>query len=285
MAVEQNDIVVARKFGDRAGDSANVTWHSVTHRGLVRRRNEDSLLAETKAGGELASVHLLAVADGLGGHKSGGIASKMSMEAVRREFRGWRSGSASHFVSQAIRYANEEVFRAGHVRKDFFDMRTTVTAVVLEQDSLTIGHVGDCRLYRVRDGKVELLTRDHTVAAELAHLRFITPERTLKHQERHKLTRSVGAEPFLRVDVLKEQTMVGDVYLLCTDGLWSGLTLDDVKYAIENHKPDAACTNLVNFVLKGGAPDNITAVVFRIESVRNRPARPFSWRSLLRMQG
>jgi serine/threonine protein phosphatase PrpC len=279
MLVEQDRILAADGADDEPiPNYTNVVSRAVTHRGLVRKRNDDSFCAEM----DIKGRYLLAVADGLGGHKSGSVASKMALEAVRREFHGWWNGSSAHFVGEAIKYANQEVFSAGHMRNEFSQMKTTVTAVVMEHNCLTVGHVGDCRLYRVRDGVTELLTRDHTMASDLIRLHLISSHANTEHPERHQLTRSVGAGPFLRIDVFKKEIRPGDAYLLCTDGLWSKMTLDDVRDVLACGNPEAACKDLMGLALKDGAPDNITAIVFQVESVSRRPSRTFSWRTLFR---
>ena len=129
-------------------------------------------------------------------------------------------------------------------------MQTTVTAVVLEHDTLAVGHVGDCRLYRSRRGHTELLTRDHTMASELLHMHLITPEQGLEHPGRHQLTRSLGSEPLLQIDVAKDKIIPGDTYLICSDGLWSQTTQNDIEDILQNRVPDRACKEFVNLALK-----------------------------------
>ena len=130
---------------------------------------------------------------------------------------------------------------------------------------LAVGHVGDCRLYRLRNNSAELLTRDHTMAMELMQLHLISPEQAAEHPGRYQLTRAVGGEPFLRIDTSREKVMHGDTYLLCSDGLWAQISADDLEQAM--HEPDInkACDNLVQMALATGGPDNITAVMFHID--------------------
>jgi protein phosphatase len=143
-------------------------------------------------------------------------------------------------------------------------MQTTATVVALEKDSLAIGHVGDCRLYRVRNGRITLLTKDHSQAAELLRLRLISPEDALQHPGRHQLTRSVGSSPFLRVDLIKEKTNYGDSFVLSSDGLWSELEPLDIRDALLDEDIEKSLEQLVGMVFKAGAPDNLTAIIFRI---------------------
>jgi protein phosphatase len=143
-------------------------------------------------------------------------------------------------------------------------MQTTATVIVLDENSMAIGHVGDCRLYRLRNGRITLLTKDHSQAAELLRLRFISREDALQHPGRHQLTRSVGSSLFLRVDLIKEKTNHGDSCLLCSDGFWSELEPLDIRNALLNDDIEKSLEQLVGMVLKAGAPDNLTAVMFRI---------------------
>jgi protein phosphatase len=139
--------------------------------------------------------------------------------------------------------------------------------VALEKESLSIGHVGDCRLYRVRKGHVTVLTKDHSQAAELLRLHLISPEEAPQHPGRHQLTRSVGSSPFLRVDLVKEKTNPGDSFILCSDGLWSEVSNDVIIDALLDKDIEKSLEELVGMVLKAGAPDNITGIVFRIRKM------------------
>lgn len=125
---------------------------------------------------------------------------------------------------------------------------------------------------------MELLTRDHTMAMDMLRLRMISPEQSAEHPGRHQLTRSVGADPFLRVDTVRERILPGDSYLLCTDGLWGQVGQDDIRKALQNGQPDAACQELLKLALNRGGPDNITIIAFRIEGVIDEPLGPSRWR-------
>ena len=174
------------------------------------------------------------------------------------------------------------VFNEAHARPEFSKMQTTLTAAVLSEHSLTVGHVGDCRLYRARGEEVGVLTRDHSMANELLKMRLISPEQAADHPGRHQLVRALGGSPFLRTDILREELQAGDTYLLCCDGLWGELTGHDIRAGLAEGNASAACERLVRIALRAGAPDNISAIVFRVTTAGLRAAIPFSWRSLLR---
>jgi protein phosphatase len=258
-----------------------LTYRSVTHCGLVRTQNEDACCVEQAMSPATPPRYLLAIADGLGGHDSGEIASRKALEAVTNEFRTWQGGSPERFVARAVRRANDEVFAATHLQPEWHTMQTTLTAVALEGDVLAIGHVGDCRLYRLRNNSAELLTRDHTMAMELMQLHLISPEQAAEHPGRYQLTRAVGGEPFLRIDTSREKVMHGDTYLLCSDGLWAQISTDDLEQTMREQDINKACDNLVQMALATGAPDNITAVMFHIDGIEQSPvSSPSFWQVL-----
>jgi protein phosphatase len=263
-----------------------VKWRAITHQGLMRSQNEDAHWVahsvEVKTETESASRYLFAVADGLGGHRGGAIASRMALKSVKDEFHTWHGGGAARMVGRALQQANQNVFCKAQLDPELFQkMQTTLTVVALDQDSLTVGHVGDCRLYRVRDGRIGQLTRDHTMANDLLSMHLISSEQASQHPGRHQLTRSVGGEPFMNADILCEQPLPDDIYLLCSDGLWSELTEKEILATIQENDISPACEKLVRFALRGGAPDNITAIVFRIEMIGTRVSPGFSWRRIL----
>lgn len=284
--IDLGDNILKQQIPQAASKSVpadiSVTWRAITHQGLVRQQNEDSLCVETETKSGSASRYLFAVADGLGGHGGGDIASKLALKSVINEFHSWNGVAADRLLDRALRNANQEVFSEAQSQSQFSKMQTTLTAIALEQGSLTVGHVGDCRLYRERDGHVELLTRDHSMANELLKMHLITPEQACQHPGRHQLVRSIGAEPFLRTDIIREQIISDDTYLLCSDGLWGEVTEEDIKAAMQESNVGTACEKLVRIALKAGAPDNISAIVFRVATAGKKATSQFSWRAILR---
>jgi protein phosphatase len=236
-----------------------VFCRAVTHRGLVRLHNEDAFCFLSKE-----NRALFAVADGLGGHRGGSIASQIAIDTIKIEFGKWNGNGNEHFVTKAIQSANLEIYNTAQSHPELFSMQTTATVAALEKDSLAIGHVGDCRLYRIRNGHVTILTKDHSQAAELLRLHLISPEEAPQHPGRHQLTRSVGSSLFLHVDLIKEKVKPGDTYILCSDGLWSEVSNNDIKAALLDNDIEKSLEELVGMVLSAGAPDNITGVMFRI---------------------
>jgi protein phosphatase len=265
-----------------------VKWRVITHQGLMRAQNEDAHWighsVEVKTETESALRYLFAVADGLGGHRGGAIASRTALKSIKTEFYKWHGGEADRMVGQAMQMANQKVFCVAQSDPELFQkMQTTLTVVALDQDLLTIGHIGDCRLYRVRDGSIKILTRDHTMANDLLQMHIISAEQASKHPGRHQLTRSVGGELFMNADIVHETVLPEDTYLLCSDGLWSELTEEEILTAMQQNDVSSACETLVRVALSAGAPDNITAVMFHVETVGTCTTPPFSWRRFLRI--
>jgi len=281
---ENSIIVPAGKAPNLVG--VIVTWRAITHQGLTRSQNEDAHwvthVVESKTDIESSSRYIFAVADGLGGHRGGAIASRMAIKAVKEEFHAWHGGAADSVVSRAMQKANQKIFCVAQTDPELFQkMQTTLTIAILENDSLVIGHVGDCRLYRMRDGQLDVLTRDHTMASDMLQLHLISAKQAAGHPGRHQLTRSVGGDPFMKSDSTRQQVRPGDTYLLCSDGLWSELTEEEIRSALQEHDTSQECEKLVRLALSRGAPDNITGIMFHIDIVEKQAVLPFSWRSLL----
>jgi len=263
-----------------------VTWRAITHQGLTRSQNEDAHwvthVVESKTDTESSSRYVFAVADGLGGHRGGAIASRMALKAIKEEFHSWHGGEADRMIGRAMQNANQNIFCVAQSDPELFQkMQTTLTIVALDNDSLVIGHVGDCRLYRMRDGHIDQLTRDHTMASDMLKLHLISSKQASDHPGRHQLTRSVGGDPFMNADITRQQVQPGDTYLLCSDGLWSELTGEEIRSALQENDMSRECEKLVRLALSRGAPDNITGIMFHIDVLGKQAASSFSWRSLL----
>jgi PPM family protein phosphatase len=179
-------------------------------------------------------------------------------------------------LRNAVRQANDALFSAAKSRAEFSEMQTTMTAAVLSSGRMAVAHVGDCRLYRLRDGQMRVLTRDHTTATPLLPIQ--SSRRAGDNSGKHRLTRSLGSQPFVRVDLLETELIDHDVFLLCSDGLWGSIPEDDIRSALAYaSQPEAACRELLGLTLKMGAPDNLSAVVFAIAASGSAPRRRRSW--------
>jgi PPM family protein phosphatase len=226
--------------------------HSDT--GRKRRRNEDAYVMRPP---------LFAVADGMGGAQAGEIASRLAAEALRDD---GGDGSGEDRVNELVQTANRRVYERATADAAASGMGTTVTVALVGGDDVTIGHVGDSRAYLIREGELTQLTEDHSLVGELIRSGKLSPEEAESHPQRSVITRALGTDPDVDVDVFSVQTAPGDVFLLCSDGLTTmvgdGLILD----VVEQHRDDldAAARALVGTANRGGGEDNITVVFFEI---------------------
>ena len=225
-----------------------------TDTGHKRRRNEDAYVCEPP---------LFAVADGMGGHQAGEVASRIAAAALREH------------VEALIREANRRIWQASLEDVSASGMGTTVTVALVEDDLVTIGHVGDSRAYRVRDRQIEQLTDDHSLAAELERSGKLSAEEARSHPQRSVITRALGTEPDVEIDTFTVEGRAGDLYLLCSDGLSSMVEDAGILEVLEGRRGslDAAARELVRAANRSGGEDNITVVCFELGADGDEPAR------------
>jgi len=224
-----------------------------THVGKVRRNNEDGYLIR---GG------LLAVADGMGGHLAGEIASGTALMVLRDYPFG--SGEPAAELEEAMRAAHARVRQLAAEEPSMAGMGTTLTVALLRPGRVHVGHVGDSRLYLWRRGELRQMTADHSVAAELLRAGQIDEAAARVHPHRHVLTRAIGALPELEVDLIEFPLEPGDGLLLCTDGLSCLVDEEDMLRVLAEHPTaQAAADALVQLALARGGIDNVTVVVAR----------------------
>jgi serine/threonine protein phosphatase PrpC len=279
-------------------DGLAVEYAGITVNGCVRDHNEDRFgwvvldggapfvtppdehaVDESQAGSGAGLV--FAVADGLGGYGGGEVASGLAVEAslaqVQRRLTGGAGIPAS--VRDAFNRANQTILDAAHDGRGGRRMQSTLSALVFTPGEAHLGHVGDSRIYRRRDGELELLTNDHSQVMELLRLHIITPEQAVEHPARYALTRSVGGDIMVRIDVRNELLRSGDEFLLCSDGLWSNVTSFEIAEALAG-PPAPACRRLVDLALERGGDDNATALAIRVCEAGQRPDARQGWRRL-----
>jgi len=227
---------------------------SLTDTGRRRRHNEDAYVCEPP---------LFAVADGMGGAQAGELASNLAAAALRDE--GSRGGGEER-VDELIQEANRRVYERQTQDSSATGMGTTMTVALVEDGHVAIGHVGDSRAYLIRDGKLEQLTEDHSLVAELVRSGKLSPEEAESHPQRSVITRVLGTDPSVDVDTFSIQTRAGDLFLLCSDGLTSMVDDGTILREVERNRDDlpAAAKALVRAANKGGGEDNITVVFFEI---------------------
>jgi protein phosphatase len=235
--------------------------------GRQRAENEDYLGHVAPDTSEQARSHgwLFAVADGVGGHEKGEVASRTAIEAVLDGFREASRGELlSGLLEKLVRRANASVFDAGMNS----GMATTLVACALRHDRAVVAHVGDSRCYLIRQGTAMLLTRDHTIANEHARLGLLSSEEVAESETRHILSRSLGTELSVSAEVSEHQVLPGDVLLLCSDGLHGALSAGEIaKVVSETPDVELAARRLVELANKNDGSDNVTAQVVRVQNV------------------
>jgi protein phosphatase len=219
-----------------------------TDPGRRRRRNEDSYVIDPP---------LFAVADGMGGAQAGEVASKLAAGAVKER---------GADVESLVQEANRRVHQRSLEDPNTFGMGTTLTVAAVEDGVVSIGHVGDSRAYLVRDGELEQLTEDHSLVGELLRTGKLSAEEAESHPQRSMITRALGTDPNVDVDIFSVEPRVGDLFLLCSDGLTSMVDDREILRLIGEKRSDLKdlVKALIKAANKGGGEDNITVVAFEI---------------------
>ncbi len=249
-----------------------ITYQAITDVGRKRKGNEDSLFVNPEQ-------HLFVVADGMGGHAAGEVASKVAVESIN-EFVCLTSGDEEitwpfgldgtisydgNRLKTAIRYANRKVLEATRERSDYEGMATTVCAVLVDGDSANLGHVGDSRIYLHREGQLTQLTADHSWVNEQIQTGVLSADQARSHPLRNVVTRALGGKPDLLVDMQVHKAQIGDLLLLCSDGLTTMIPDADIATLIDEAEDDLEKTakSLVATANARGGEDNITVLLIR----------------------
>jgi serine/threonine protein phosphatase PrpC len=247
--------------------------------GVIRSHNEDCF--------EIDPEHqVFVVADGMGGHSHGEIASRIAVDAIREFVSRTEDNDATlpfemdpaisrqgNRIRAAIRIAHDRVLRAIRQDASLHGMGTTVVGLLLDGDSISVAHVGDSRAYRLRQGKLELLTQDHTWVNEQVVAGFLSEEQARAHPLKNVVTRALGGDAEVDIDVKEWAVEAGDIYLLCSDGLTTMLTDDEILARLRTPgRLEEICGRLVRDANSRGGYDNVSVVLVRIESVEDEPA-------------
>ncbi len=223
---------------------------ALTDIGLHRKTNEDAFVVRPP---------LYAVCDGMGGANAGEVASGLAAETLAAEV---ASGTPLHAAAEA---ANAAVFRRANDNLEQTGMGTTLTAFVIEGATARFAHIGDSRAYLLRDGELRQVSDDHSLVGEMVRDGRLTEEEAAVHPHRSILSRALGTEPQARIDEFTEDLLPGDVLLLCSDGLSGPVSADAIRMALTRSDPQAAAERLILEARRQGGPDNITAVVVRVD--------------------
>ncbi len=235
----------------------------VTNKGKERSRNEDSCYAVQDS-----DLALLVVADGMGGHQAGNVASEIAVSTAEKY---WESinrdkplsdREAKDLVKDLIIEANQSVISEADNSFDKRGMGTTLTVGLLSGNRLTIGHIGDSRAYLVNSDRIELLTRDHSLLEQLIESGQVRPEEAKNHPKRHVLTRALGASSELQIDIIDYDIEPGSALLLCTDGLTNLVEDHEILTVVTGQKdPQLQAESLIALANARGGHDNITVVI------------------------
>jgi len=244
-----------------------------SHPGRQREENEDAF-------GSFVDARLFIVADGMGGHNAGEVASVMAVDALETFFRSYHADPrqpwphavdtelslGANLLRVGIKVANDKIRAAAKQDRAKSRMGTTIVALAVGDAQLTIAHAGDSRAYQLRGGAMKRLTRDHSIVEEMIAARpEMTDEEIASFAHRNVVTRSLGSKEELEPTVLVEPLEPGDLYLVCSDGLWGSVPDAKMTEIIRSTTDiEAACQLLIDAANEAGGPDNITAVIVRV---------------------
>ncbi|MCA9124796.1 MAG: protein phosphatase 2C domain-containing protein [Planctomycetaceae bacterium] len=241
---------------------------ALTDVGMRRANNQDSHTVVLASDPQEWRVrgHFFMVADGMGAHAAGELASKIAVDGVPHLYRKYRELSPPEAMQKAIVETNSEVYRRGQANSDFRAMGTTASAMALLPQGALIGHIGDSRVYRVRGTKLHQLTRDHSLVWELREAGQLEGDSELANSvPKNVITRSLGPNAHVKVDIEGPyKVAVGDTFLLCSDGLMARVTDEEIAATLRNLATQEAAQLLVDLANLRGGPDNITVIVARV---------------------
>jgi PPM family protein phosphatase len=243
----------------------------MTDVGLKRGHNEDNYLINEE-------LNLFVVADGMGGHAGGEYASAIAVNTVEEIVTsveiedGGRATTdplelARYKLNHAIRLAGRRIYEKAKEQPEYHGMGTTAVVLLVDGHNAYVAHVGDSRLYLLRDGKIEQVTEDHSLIAEKIRHGLLTPEEARNHRMRNVITRSLGYQEEVEVDLQIRGVRRGDQFLLCSDGLSGNVTPDEMLGVLSRNGPQDAARQLISLACERGGEDNITTVIARIEEL------------------
>jgi len=251
------------------GDSAKLVIYGTSDVGQMREHNEDHIAWDKSLG-------LVIVADGMGGHNAGEVASEIAVNSIQEALRDVLDPDmqASHTIElgdavrEAICYANDEINRAARENIAYSGMGTTIVMTLFHADRVISAHVGDSRTYRLRDDKLEQLTTDHSLVQEMLDNGYLSQEEAQMSASRNLITRALGIAETVEVDVKEEKVACGDVYIMCTDGLTDLVTDDEIVTLLKDYRSETDGCNLegatralIALANDKGGKDNISVVM------------------------
>jgi protein phosphatase len=261
------------------GLKGKVLMHGKTDVGSVRDHNEDTIGCDENIG-------LAVLADGMGGHRGGEMASAIAvstiLESVSEKIKKIKAAETdeetgysmeSLAVHEAVALANKNVHDSSESNAQYRGMGTTVVVVLFYDDRFTVAHVGDSRLYRLRDMELEQITRDHSLMQELIDRGFYTPEQARNSLNKNLVTRAIGIDENVQIDIQEDIAMTGDIYLLCSDGVTDMIEDHLITSVILDNENDLekAATEIIRLANEHGGKDNISALLAK--PIKSFPAK------------
>jgi serine/threonine protein phosphatase PrpC len=244
---------------------ANLEIGHLSHRGRVRNLNEDYVAYRVPEDAALLAQRgaLFVVADGMGGHAAGEVASKTAVETAIRTYYEDAVPDVEESLRAAVQAANAAVYERAQQQRTESRMGTTFVGAVVRGNTLHIANVGDSRAYLIRDGEVEQITEDHSWVQEQVRAGVLSEEERRKHPRRSVITRALGIQPHVEVDIFRRTMEPGDVLVLCSDGLWEQVEDGEIGQTVRSHPPEEAAQRLIELANGRGGPDNISLIVLR----------------------
>ena len=248
--------------------SAALEVATATHSGMVRSHNEDSIATD-------ADIGLAVLADGMGGYNAGEVASGIAVELIRTEMQKTLSEKppepfndqrAQQIILQHAMQANAAIYHASQSQPQYSGMGTTLVVALWHDNQISVGHVGDSRLYRLRDSVLEQVTRDHSLLQEQIDSGMITKEQARHSQNKNLVTRAVGIDPEVETEVHTYPVQAGDIYLMCSDGLNDMVTDEDIQLTLASLQANLplAAQQLVQQACDNGGRDNVSVILVRV---------------------
>jgi len=238
--------------------------------GCQRENNEDQFAYWEPANDEefARKGRLAVVADGMGGHEGGQEASRIAVETIQEVFADTPDADVQSLLTIGFQIAHERILEYAAVHPQLHGMGTTATAIAIREKELYYAHVGDSRLYLVRGANISRLTQDHSYVGRLVQNGVISAQEAEIHPQRHILTAALGAGAELWPETPQHaiELQNGDVLILCTDGLWSLLSENEIRTVVLGCEPPEACRSLIQMTKDRGGPDNITVQVLRLSA-------------------
>lgn len=242
--------------------------HGLTDEGLVREHNEDYISWDDEKG-------LLILADGMGGHNAGEVASELAVKSITSaledvlspEVKDTCEVNFEDAVKEAVVYANDEINQHAKEHPECHGMGTTIVMALFQDEFVILGSVGDSRIYRFRQGELKQITTDHSLVQEMIDNGYMSEEEALNSTNRNLITRALGIADNVDVDVARHETQPGDIYLLCSDGLSDMVIDEDIFSVLVKARNDInrACQDLVDLAKENGGHDNVSVILAELK--------------------